>query len=202
MNQRRIGISGFMGAGKTTCCGLLSAALREAGATVRIIDADAEAKRILRDDGTIRDKLAATFGEAVLSAGGIDSAALGSLAFGSPSSLRLLNGIVHPVLLEKLRGLIFCGDTGSVICDAALIPLWHIEDWFDALLWVNAPFEERFRRLRNKLPLSEGQLTDRMTLQERLMPEPHRAPWNSIDNHGSVGELRRSVYSLIKEQFT
>jgi dephospho-CoA kinase len=200
MNVRRIGISGYMGAGKTTCCGYVSAALRDAGSAVRVVDADAEAKRIMRGDGAMREKLAASFGKTVVGESGIDARALGSLAFGSSASLRLLNGIVHPVLLEKLRGLIFSGeDKGCVICDAALIPLWHIEDWFDGLLWVQSPFDMRYGRLLNKLRLSPDELAGRMRLQEELMPEPHRSPWKIIANQGTAEAMRRCVIAMVEE---
>ena len=114
-------------------------------------------------------------------------------------NLRVLNEIVHPVLLEKLRELIFCGDEGRVICDAALIPLWPVEEWFDALLWVHSPFERRYQRLREKLRLSADELSGRMLLQERLMPEPKKAPWITIVNRGTVEQLRHSVLSICAE---
>ena len=81
MSLRRIGISGFMGAGKTTCCGLMAEALRDAGLAVRVIDADAEAKRIMQNDKAIQEKLAASFGKNVINESGIVFPALAPLAF-------------------------------------------------------------------------------------------------------------------------
>jgi dephospho-CoA kinase len=196
MNLRRIGISGFMGAGKTTCRGLLSAALKGTYPKIRIVDADAEAKRIMRTDETIRNKLAASFGKTIISDKDILFSSLGSIVFGSLSQLRILNEIVYPVLLEKFKELIFFRDEGCVIFDAALIPLWHVEEWFDMLLWVRSPFEKRQQRLMNKLHLPADVVAGRLRIQEQLMPEPHQSPWRIINNQGTIEELRQSVFSI------
>jgi dephospho-CoA kinase len=196
MSKLRIGISGFMGAGKTTCCTFVSAALRDAGLAVWVINADAEAKRIMQTDTLIQNKLSATFGKTIIGDGGIVFPVLGQLAFGTLSSLHQLNGIVHPVLLERLKKLIFCEEKGCTILDAALIPLWHIEEWFDVLIWVQSPFDIRYLRLREKLQLSNDELVGRMRLQERLMPEPMKARWIVIGNKGTEVELRSSVIAF------
>jgi hypothetical protein len=69
MNLRRIGISGLMGAGKTTCAGLLFNALHDNGETVKLVDADAEAKSLMRGDKALQKKLVESFGESVVRGG-------------------------------------------------------------------------------------------------------------------------------------
>jgi dephospho-CoA kinase len=196
MNLRRIGISGLMGAGKTTCAGLLVAELHNARGKVRLVDADAEAKKIMRSDKAIQKKLIKSFGETVMSGGEIDFSSLGSLVFGAKSQLLILNSIVHPLLLERLRELIFSKDGGFVICDAALITLWHVEEWFDMLVWVQSSFEKRRQRLMKKAMRSFDELTMRMLLQQEMVPEPKQAPWKIIENQGRIEELQPSIFSL------
>jgi dephospho-CoA kinase len=196
MNLRRIGISGLMGAGKTTCAGLFASELQTAEGTVRLVDGDAEAKMIMRGNKEIQKKLTASFGKAVISDGEIDFSSLGSRAFAARSQLLILNKIVHPLLLERLRELIFSTDNGYVICDAALISLWHIEEWFDMLVWVRSSFEKRQERLIKKVKGPSDQLTMRMLLQQEMIPEPKQDPWKTIENQGTIEEMRPQVVSL------
>jgi dephospho-CoA kinase len=196
MKRRRIGISGFMGAGKSTCAGFFLDALKGDGVDVTLIDADAEAKAIMRTDKAIQKKLVESFGEAVMSGGEIVFSLLGSLAFSSMSHLLALNRIVHPQLLKRLKGLIFSKGSAFVICDAALIPFWHVEEWFDALFWVQAPFKKRYCRLMNKVRITPDALTARMELQQLLVTEPRQAPWTIFTNQGTIEELKPHLLSL------
>ena len=196
MIVRRIGISGLMGAGKTTCACLFAAELQNAEGTVRLVDADAEAKTIMRSDKTIQKKLMESFGKTVMSNGEIDFSLLGSLVFGAKSQLLILNRIVHPLLLERLRELIFSKSGEYVICDAALITLWHVEEWFDMLVWVQSSFEKRHERLMKKAKRPSEEVTRRMLLQQEMLPEPKQAPWEMIENQGTIEELQPRILSL------
>jgi dephospho-CoA kinase len=196
MIRRRICISGLMGAGKTTCAGLILNALKDRCGKAVVIDADAEAKRLMQGNKAIQQRLAESFGESMISNGDIVFSALGRLAFSSMPKLLALNGIVHPPLLERLKELIFSKSNGCVICDAALIPLWQVEDWFDALMWVQSPFEQRRQRLLKKVPLTPEELTARMLLQQEIVPVPNQTPWIMIHNQGTLEELRPPVLSI------
>ncbi len=185
-----------MGAGKTTCAELMRSTLSKDGVSVEMVDADTEAKKLMRSDTSIRKKLGESFGESVVNHGEIVFSSLGTLAFGSKQKLIELNGIVHPLLLERIEELIFSRDSGCVICDAALIPQWHIEEWFDVLFWVQSPFEERRERLVKKAALTKEEITARMLVQQDLFPEPVDVPWKIISNRGTIEELRLTVQSL------
>lgn len=70
MNIRRIGISGLMGAGKTTCAGLFFDSLKRKEGNAKLVDADVEAKIVMRGDKTLQKNLAESFGESVMRGGG------------------------------------------------------------------------------------------------------------------------------------
>jgi len=182
-----------MGAGKTTYTGLLCSALRNSGVSVTLIDADVQAKTIMRSDASLPKKLVESFGESVVKDGEIVFASLGKLAFGSMLSLRRLNNIVHPLLLERLKKLIFSMDADCVVCDAALLPLWPVTEWFDSLFWIKSSFDQRRARLLKKVNLTNEEITARMMLQQELIAEPRKAPWNIISNQGTIEELRPIV---------
>jgi dephospho-CoA kinase len=185
---KRIGIAGYMGAGKSSAASLL------AGAGYACVDADAEAKRLMNADHAMQRRLAQTFGEQVVRNGAVDFAALGARAFRSAGELRKLNAIVHPALLVRLQELLEStrGATG-VVLDAALLPMWDRAGLFDTLLWLRAPQPLRLQRMASRVSLPREQLLARMRLQESLLPEPPCPPWICIDNHGSVEDLARAL---------
>ena len=164
-----------MGAGKTT----RAHSFEVNGAFV--IDADREAKFLMARDSGLRRELRDSFGAEIINDSNLSFEALGRLAFESVESLRTLNNIVHPPLIEHIETLLFCGDKPVSVLDAALIPLWNIESWFDRRIWVDAPFKVRLERLKFKRgDIDERELARRMRLQEEIMPVPNLENWTEI----------------------
>lgn len=185
----RIGIAGYMGAGKSTAARLL---LRKGA---RIIDADAVAKANVYTDEGIRRRLVRAFGNSVLENGSVSFHALGAMAFGSKEALLRLNAIVHPPLLETLRTML--RGTEPVILDAALIPFWGVEPWLDGCLWVQASLETRLLREKSlRADLDEPSILGRMRLQEEVMAAPTGVLWKRVDNDGSLESLAGALCAL------
>jgi dephospho-CoA kinase len=190
----RIGIAGYMGSGKSTCAGFI-AGLAGPKARVSVIDADGEAKLMMNRDESIRRRLVATFGASVVDDNGVGFGELGKAAFASVETIRQLNGIVHPPLVKSLLSLM-SGQPVPCILDAALIPLWGIEDWFDRCLWVTASPQLRLERTRAKSGLPPEQIRVRMSVQEALFGAPRGGSWISIENEGSLDELFDRIAGL------
>jgi dephospho-CoA kinase len=188
---RRIALAGYMGAGKTT----IAAMLAEQGSC--FINADKEAKALMQQDDTIKRSLEERFGNDVVEGGNISSQLLGERAFRSMDDLKLLNSIVHPELIRKLRELVFSSDCPVCILDAALVPLWHIEPWFDIRIWIEASFETRLQRIIDRTGLDEAVARNRMHLQEQLVPRPSKKLWNIIVNeHENIETLRADLEAI------
>jgi dephospho-CoA kinase len=170
----RIGIAGYMGAGKTTCARLFESD------DALIINADDEAKALMARDRRMLDDLSCAFGGAVVGDDGSPRFdVLGQAAFQSKESLLTLNSITHPSVVRYVERLV-AGCTKSLcILDAALIPLWaDMESWFDHCIWADAPFDVRLERLKAKrADVDEGELVRRMRLQEEIMPVPVTGRW-------------------------
>ena len=186
----RIGIAGYMGAGKSTC------ARSFASDGALIIDADAEAKRLMAGSPAIHAALRAAFGEAVVGAdGAVRSDLLGPAAFESVDTLLTLNGITHPPLVERLDAIVSGCKKTLCILDAALIPLLGIESWFDLCVWVHAPFETRLKRLAAKRPdVGEAELVKRMRMQEAVMSAPRGGDWVKVKD----GECREYISGAVE----
>jgi dephospho-CoA kinase len=198
MSIRRIGISGYMGAGKTAAARLLSSAPGSAGAGSAVIDADFEAKMIMADDPAIRDRLVRAFGGSIIENDRLSFRSLGRLVFTSKEKLLRLNTIVHPLLVKRLRSLLESHEDRSVILDAAVLPLWNMETLFDTRLWVHAPFEQRLERLKKtRGDLDTRTLRERMHVQEECLPAPPWPPWKHINNNGSVSQLAETLAEAV-----
>ena len=182
----RIGIAGYMGAGKSACARFLADAFAP---DAEIIDADAEAKHLMQSDQAIIRVLADAFGVSIHNGNALDFAALGAAAFGSAHKLQLLNSIVHTKVIAYIEQRLASSDKKYCLCDAALIPLWNIENRFDMLLWISSRHSIRFTRLIAQGRLPEASLRKRMELQESIMKEPAELQWRSITNNGTYTSL-------------
>jgi dephospho-CoA kinase len=161
-----------MGAGKTTC-----ARSFESGSAL-IIDADAQAKLLMSGSRRLQDDLCGAFGASIVDKDGLRFDLLGRVAFRSAESLISLNNIIHPPLIKHLERLVFDCTKSLCVLDAALIPLWGVEAWFDLCIWVDAPFETRLERLKIKrADIDESELIRRMRLQEEVMSVPDAGIW-------------------------
>jgi len=183
-----------MGAGKTVAARLLSAG----GGQAVIVDADDEAKTLMRTDPGIREQLVKAFGGSIIKKNSLSFGTLGRIVFRSGETLLRLNAIVHPLLVKRLCALLEAQDDRCIICDAAVLPLWKIEPLFDACLWIHAPLENRIERLkRTRSDLDERQLRKRMRVQEECLPEPVCPPWRRIENNGSIERLAGTLSGTI-----
>lgn len=179
-----------MGAGKSS----LVAILGETG--IETIDADKEAKQLMRSDEQVGRELRHAFGADIFHGSELDFGILGRAAFGSIRNLTRLNLIVHPRLLVCLRDRVAMAAKG-VVLEAALLPLWRVEGWFDELFWVHASETVRLARLlASRTDIAEPMLRGRMEMQERLFGEPVSPRWTKVDNEGAMEELRTKVRRL------
>jgi dephospho-CoA kinase len=192
MNKIIIAISGYMGSGKTTCTKLL------ATLGCREVNADSEAKRLMSRSDKIKSALIKEFGNEVVVNDEIRSSLLGDIAFRTKEAIHALNKIVHPPLIEHLSTCINECSENVVLLDAALIPLWNIENWFNYRLWIHADFEVRLHRLnvlRSDGSYSMHELAHRMSIQETLFSPPSRDFWQYIPNE----DTEHAFFELIMD---
>src|SRR5262245_54210203 len=145
-----IGLVGGIGSGKSH----LARQLRERH-PVEIVEGDTTGHRLLQDP-QVKEQLRKVFGDGVFSAGGeIDRSRMKGLVFGPGSEQKAARGkleeIVHPRLTEDLRRQIALAQSRpgveAVILDAALILEAGWRDLCDAVLFVDASFDERLSRV-------------------------------------------------------
>ncbi|MDG5814237.1 dephospho-CoA kinase [Chitinispirillales bacterium ANBcel5] len=185
----KIGIAGYSGSGKTSAASYLCDTI-----DCELIDGDVEAKVIMNSNDSIKRKIKASFGPACVINNTIDFKTLSDQVFRSVSELRALNSIVHPQLIAHLKERIEQSKCKNVILDAALIPLWNAERWFDQCVWISASKDVRLERLKKKIPtLPEGMIINRLTIQESLFSPTSDELWTVIENNSYFGYLKKRL---------
>jgi dephospho-CoA kinase len=128
--------------------------------------------------------------------GSIDRQALGSVAFGDPAKLALLNEITHPPILERIASKLeaLAPEHRVVVLDAALLVETGLMRGADVVVVVDSPEEIQIERLTAK-GLARTQAEARTAAQ--LPPERRRAHADVlIHNDGTLEELTEQVDKL------
>jgi dephospho-CoA kinase len=193
-----IGLTGTIASGKST----VSRWFRSWGAEV--VEADRIGHVLLRSGSPAHGKLIRAFGKDILQKDGqINRKLLGQKVFADPKSRRRLNRIVHPLLLRALRVIIerarSKGDRILVVV-AALIPEWKIGGWFDSVIAVTSPREQRIQRLMDS-GFTKKEARQRLGSQ---LPEREKCREADviISNRGSLSALRKkadTVWNQLRE---
>lgn len=186
-----VGLTGVIGAGKSTVAGLLS----KKG--VPVIDADVLGRDVITSSGRVRVGLRAAFGPSVFTArGDVDRDALARAAFASEEAAARLNAVVHPALWERIRlELASYENADVVVIDAALIVEWGTALPVDLVVVVDAPEEVRKRRSRGKYGEEDFYARQRRQFDGRR--KLSRADV-VVDNSGAPAELEKKVDILYR----
>jgi dephospho-CoA kinase len=194
-----IGLIGGIGGGKSE----VAALFRERGAVV--IDADAVGHEVLKDP-EVCGQISERFGSRVLAGAGcqggastaIDRKALGAIVFADPNERRDLEAIVHPPMRSWFLAKIEreqCTAGGRdrfVVLDAAILLEAGWDDLCDLIVFVDAPREERVRRVEEQRGWSREMFEARERAQWPCDLKRRRADV-VITNDAGVESLRREV---------
>lgn len=191
-----LGVTGGIGSGKTAVCQLLE----QHGA--RVFYADAEARRLMEEDASLRADLTATFGLKTYDADGqLDRPYLAAQVFGDERQVARLNALVHPRVFaafeaEKERA----REDGVwlLVHEAALIFEAGGDKHLDAVAVVDAPLDVRLARVvaRDKTTLEAVQAR----VQHQLPAEELRRRADYlIVNDGDRRHLAEEVERLVAQ---
>jgi dephospho-CoA kinase len=190
----RIGLSGGIGAGKST----VSSTFSELGGIV--VDGDVISREVVEPGTEGLAKLVDAFGKQILSDdGSLNRPELAAIAFTDDEKRQTLNGIVHPLVAERRSELIASAvkaDKNPVIVeDIPLLVESGMAPMFPLVVIVNADEDLRVKRLIEHRGFSEQDARARIAAQ--ATEEQRRAVadvW--LDNSGSTGELVEQARAL------
>ena len=155
----KVGITGGIGAGKSTVCDLL----RERG--VAVYDSDSRAKQLMSEDVMLRAELIEAFGDAVYGASGLDRAYLAKSVFGNDEALRKLNAIVHPAVMRDFAAWAEVQEGDYVVLESAILFEAGLVDRVDSVVAVMAPESLRLERAMARDGASRDEILRRIRSQ-------------------------------------
>jgi dephospho-CoA kinase len=188
-----VGLTGGIGAGKSTVSKLLS----ERGAA--IVDADQIARDLQAPGSPVLGSMADRFGAHIISEdGSLDRGAVASIVFSDEQALKDLNGIVHPAMQAEIKRQIdLNADTDRlVVLDFPLLGE-NPRKGLGATIVVDVDYDVAVERAAGR-GMDEADVRNRINSQisreKRLETATH-----IIENGGALVDLERQIDDLWPE---
>ena len=190
-----IGIVGGVGSGKST----VAAEFGKLGC--KVIDADKIAHEMLKKK-TVKEEIVAVFGRTVLdSKRQIDRRKLGRVVFADADKLSMLNGIIHPLVMQRAEELIEQYNQQNRVKAIVLdMPLLVEVGWAgrcDRLIFVDCEQKIREKRAK-KLGFEKNQLKIRENFQISLDNKKNLVD-NTIENNSDFSAMVRQVADIFSD---
>jgi dephospho-CoA kinase len=180
----RIGLTGGIGAGKSTAAQLF----RDHGAAV--IDADAIAREVVEPGSPALSQLADAFGAGVIAPDGtLQRSRLAEIAFADPESTARLNAIMHPAIRARTEHWYErYSDCPVVVHDVPLLVENGMSRIYHLSVLVDVSAETRVERLITSRGMDEADARRRIAAQASDQ-QRYEACDVVLDNHGSPADL-------------
>jgi dephospho-CoA kinase len=192
-----VGLTGGIATGKSTVVRMLV----KRGA--RVIDHDGLVHTLQVPGQSVWKRIIETFGRDILDADErIDRKKLGALVFDNEERRKVLEGIVHPAVLEEAqrrRDEIAHEDRHAIVLsDIPLLLEVGMQDLFDLILLIYAPPEVQILRVMKRNSLSREEALSRLKSQ---MPIGEKLNFADlvIRNDGTMKELEKRVDEVWQE---
>lgn len=190
--MRIIGVTGGIGSGKSSLC----AELKKLGA--EIIDADLISHEITQKGKAALCEITEAFGEDVITElGELNRKKLGSIVFGDPEKLKILNKITHKYIFEEMNRRIERTTAPVVVLDVPLLFQCDFPIKCDLTVAVVADKEVRIRRIMQRDGIDRSAALLRM--EKQLTDSDYRRLADvCFENNGDVDKIREFANSLFQ----
>jgi dephospho-CoA kinase len=185
-----VGLAGGYCSGKDTAARVFE----RAGFTV--IDVDKAGHEALAEK---EREVVSAFGPCIQGPEGhVERGALGRLVFSRPEKLKLLEGIVHPFMVEKVRRAVLA-ERGDVLINAAILFKLGLDSLCSAVVFVAAPACLRILRAKKRDGASLAEAFRRVRAQKGIRPKSHGSAVDTyyIRNWGTVRSLERTALAVL-----
>ncbi|WKJ90961.1 dephospho-CoA kinase [Methylomonas montana] len=186
----KIGLTGGIGSGKSTVCGLFA----ELG--VPIVDADLIARQLVEPGRPALMRIAETFGPQMLDDdGSLNRARLREAVFADADKKRRLDAIMHPLVYGQIAADVMA--LQAAYCVIAVPLLFESKNAYavDRVLLVDCPVEVQIERVIGRDKLTRGQV---QAIIDSQMPRSERLARadDVIDNIAGPERLAEQVKRL------
>lgn len=186
-----LGLTGRYCAGKDAVAGILS------GMGWPVLDVDHVGHLVLEE---VSPRVVEAFGRGIVGPDGrLDRKALGRIVFADPAKLAILEGILHPVMVERVKSWI-TENPGNVVVNAAVLDKMGLDAVCQAVLHVTAPPLLRVKRAMRRDGLALGQALRRVCCQKGIGLKSGSGSVDTyiVRNQGTREALERSVHALME----
>ncbi|WP_284579848.1 dephospho-CoA kinase [Streptomyces sp. 2P-4] len=190
----RVGLTGGIGAGKSEVSRLL------AGYGAVVVDADRIAREVVEPGTPGLAAVVEAFGASVLAPDGtLDRPGLGAVVFADPEKLKVLNGIVHPLVRARSAELEAAAGPGAIVVhDVPLLTENGLAPLYDLVVVVDAAPQTQLARLTALRGMAEDEARARMAAQATREQRLAVATL-VIDNDGPLEALEPQVRKVWEE---
>lgn len=190
-----IGLTGNIATGKS----VVRRMLEHAGAFG--VDADALSHRAIEREAPGYAAVVQGFGKYILKPDGeIDRKKLGQIVFSDPAALKMLEGIVHPIVRQGVHHLVSRSKHRVVVLEAIKLLESPLREMCDVIWVVTASEEVQLARLKQKRSMDAAEALARMASQS-LQSEKAAQADTVIDNSGSIEQTWEQVKTAWKQLF-
>jgi len=152
-----VGLTGGIGSGKTTVAKLF------VDLGVPVYNSDIEAKKLMNSSKKLRKEIKSLFGKKAYKKKKLNRSFISEKVFGDKELLRKLNSIVHPAVRKHFKSWRKEQKAPYVIQEVAIIFEQKNQDFYDKIILVTAPEEERIVRV-----LKRDADQDRLKIEKRI----------------------------------
>ncbi|WP_010651124.1 dephospho-CoA kinase [Oceanobacillus massiliensis] len=191
-----IGLTGSIASGKSTVSQMFD------DYSIPVVDADKLAREVVEPGQTAYKQVVDTFGETILREDkSLNRPALGQIIFADESKRKLLNGIVHPAIRERMlerRDFYLNAGVKCVVLDIPLLFESELSHFADRTIVVSVDETVQLKRLMERDNYTEKEAWQRIRSQMPI-EEKVRMADAVIDNNGSIKESRSQLEELLKD---
>jgi dephospho-CoA kinase len=189
-----VGLTGGIASGKSSAAQLFV----QKGAS--LIDADLVARDVVLPGEEGFQPVVDAFGrDIVMTSGELDRVKLGIVVFADPAKRKLLDEILHPLIINRIFSRIGYlsdrGYAGIVIADIPLLFECGLQERFDKTMLVYADRQTQLQRLMCRNSISPESARQRLCAQMAIEDKRQYADY-VIDNTGSMGALEARVAAV------
>ncbi len=185
-----IGLTGSVAAGKSVALAAFE------GLDAATVSTDAIVHELLGTD-EVRRAIAERWGSGTLGDGQVDRAAVGRIVFSDPDELSWLEGLLHPLVRDRIAGWMSSLPEGTefAVVEVPLLFEGGLAEVFDTTVTITASEDERRRRAEARGTALVSERDSRQLTQEEKAARADHA----IANDGAFADLERALSVLLEE---
>lgn len=188
-----IGITGGIGSGKSLVSDFIETK------SFKVIRADLIAKELMLADEKIKRQIKKSFGEEAYNKNQLNAKYLADKIFSSKENNNIINSIVHPPVIKKIKELSLneFKKNNIVFVESALIYKAEMEDLLDYIILIFTDEDERIKRTVKRDKVEKEKVLQRIKLQIPDQKLKEKADF-VIENNSTENQLYERVNFILQ----